>query len=96
MKKVYISLHPSKFYGHLGYHEWFYEWDSIEDAFLDICELYRTEKWWDYDGFSIYKGNPDWKSGFDKPYKWKGDLTAGQLLLLNVLKGLNFNMVKII
>lgn len=85
---------PDKFYGYLMYHEWFYEWDSMNDAFDDICELYRTEKWWDYEGFGMYRGHPDWKWGDDRyPYiDWKAMLDTDQLKLLAELKTTNLNM----
>ncbi len=83
---------PKKFYGYLMYHEWFYEWDDIEAAFEDICELYRTKKWWDYDGFAMYEGVSNWMWGVNRPIDWKARLDDDQSELLAELKTANFNM----
>ena len=85
-------LDPDKFYGYLMFHTWFFEWDSIEQAFEEICEMYRTQKWWDYDGFAIYSGVPDWMGGVANALDWKAILTQDQRDLLVKLKHANFKM----
>lgn len=92
MKKVRWPDNPEKIYGYIGYHEWFYEWDNIEEAFKDIIELYMTEYLWDYDGFAIFKGNPKWELGVDNPINWKEILSKEQLDELKKAEEYNDNM----
>ncbi len=91
-KKVSWPSDPDKFYGYLMFHEWFFEWDSIEQAFEEICHLYRTERWWDYDGFGMYAGQANWKWGVTATLDWKSILTQTQRDLLNRLEHENFKM----
>jgi hypothetical protein len=62
MKTTTKAIHKDKMYLRLLYHEFFWEFDTIEEIKAFVRKMDEEEPMWDYDCFTIHKGDPRWET----------------------------------
>ena len=83
-----------KYYGRLSYHEWFVKAETLDELFDWVLNKYKTEKWWDYDGFSVWRNKISHTNNAlaGTPFDWKSELTENQKKELKEAEDFNFKM----